>query len=568
MKACSGLASPLTLGAEFPLLLMDSAVRASPFPLLSLLVIGAAAPAPLAALSAGLVPQEPPVRLQAGHPATPLERSDFRDFTPHDALVDYLAEVRAISPDMGLEFFGTTHLGRGIPMAVLSRPRVTSPADAHRSGKPIVVLGANAHGYNYLLRESLLLLTRELATPGTELNALLDRVVVLVVPSKNPDGAEAGTRPNAAGADLNRDYMTLDQPESAAYVRSVLNRWEPHLYVDGHDGGAAQYGGAYPYSLLFQGAGLAGADPSLTAIADQEIFPRLQRDFQGAGLEAFYWARGDGERWYGGGAAPRMGRNYGGLSDRIPILFELAEWHATREAVEIGVLAFRSVLEYARDHGEALISTVEEARRRTVELGERGEGRIPVRETLEAEEFRVTYRIRDPGGGDSLVTVADAELRKRPVGTVFRDRPWAYLLPPQATEAVALLRRHGIQVERLVRSTALPVRSYTLAAVRHLEGDNGNRSALQVEVGEERDGEMEVGAGSFLVRTGQPLGRVVAHLLEPETGDGIVHWNRITHLLPLAEFQTHREDPASHPPPLLPIHKVMRRGEVPAVAIP
>ena len=509
-----------------------------------------------------------PSPLTGQSPTTPLEDSGHQEFTSHEGMVRYLIELQAVAPDMALDAYGKTVQGRDLLVATFSRPRVNSALEAHASGRPIVLLAANAHGYNYLIRESLLLLSRELGTPGTELNRLLDHVVVLVVPSLNPDGVELDTRPNAAGSDLNRDYMSLDQPESAAFVGRLLNGWAPHLYVDGHDGGAVQYGGAYPYSLHFQSSGLAGADPSLTALADREIFPLIQRNFQEQGLEAFYWARGDSERWYGGGADPRMGRNYGGLANKVTLLFELAEWHETQRAVEIGALAYGSVLEYARDHAGALLATVEQARRRTVQMGEAGEGQIPVRETLEADDFRVSYQLQAADGRGGLITVEDAEIRKRPVPTLLRDRPWGYLLPPGAEGAVALLRRHGIAVERLVEPAQIVVQHYTLAGIRHVAGVNGNVAALQVDVGAEVEGEVEVPRGSYLVRTGQPLGRVVTHLLEPETGDGLVHWNRLTHLLPLVEFQAHRDDPDAHPAPVLPILKVMKRVPLPAVGVP
>ncbi len=504
--------------------------------------------------------------LEAVHPQAPLERAGFERFTSHDELVRFLVALGGTSPDMTPERYGRSVEGRELPAAVFGRVGM-DPAEAHRSGRAVVVLGANAHGYNYLLRESLLLVARELATPGTSLNALLDHLVVVVVPSMNPDGAEAGTRPNAAGSDLNRDYMMLDQPETAAYVAGVLNRWNPHLVVDGHDGGAVQYGGAYPYTLLFQGSGLAGADPALTELADREIFPRLREDFRRVGLEAFYWARGDGERWYGGGAAPRMGRNHGGLANRVTILFELAEWHPTREAVEIGVFAFRTLLEVAAERSEELERVVTTARAATVEAGRRGVGEVPVRETMAPEPFRVSYQMRDPEGGDGPIQVEDAELVKRPVATRTRALPYAYLLPPEAGEAVAVLERQGIHVERLQEPARLSIRRYTLAGLTHVPGDNGNRAALQAEVGEERDGVEEVPRGSWVIRTGQPLGRVAAHLLEPETGDGLLHWNRLTSLLPLAELEAHLQDPTSASAPLLPMFKLMEPRGLPTMRV-
>ena len=56
------------------------------------------------------------------------------------------------------------------------------------------------------------------------------------MPMVNPDGAEAGTRRNAAGADLNRDHVTLVQPETQALHR-VARRVRPHLAVDSHEFG-------------------------------------------------------------------------------------------------------------------------------------------------------------------------------------------------------------------------------------------------------------------------------------------------------------------------------------------
>jgi len=418
-------------------------------------------------------------------------------------MMAYLAELRAVASDLRLASYGTTWEGRDLPHVLFSRPQVSTPAEAHATGKPVVVLGANAHGFNHVVREALLILMRELGTPGTELNDLLDQVIVMVVPSKNPDGLEAGIRFNGRGADLNRDCMTLDQPSMAAYVGQVINLWEPHLFVDGHDGGDVQYGGAYPYHLLYQGPGLAGADPALAALADDHVFPHLNRGLEQAGYRGFYWSRGDADRWYVGGSAPRMGRNYGGLANKLSILFEVAAWPEFAGGVDVALVGLRGILTFARDESARLVTTVNEARRETVALGADAQGRIPVEERMEADPVRVSYEVAHPEREGELLRVEDAEILKAPVGTRFRDRPYAYVLPPEADEVVALLLRHRIVVEQLDRPVEVPVQVYTMGTVRWAEGAN--------------------------------LKRVVAHLLEPETGDSVYHWGKLTHLLPLAE---------------------------------
>ena len=467
---------------------------------------------------------------------TPYEASGLTRYTTHAEMVEYLRAVQGSSAEMVLGRYGTTMEGRELPFALFSRPGVSTPGEAHASGRPIVLMGANVHGFNYLLRESLLVMIRELATPGTELNALLDHIIVLVVPSKNPDALSLDSRFNPIGADLNRDYMTLDQPSMAAFVGEILNRWHPHLVVDGHDGGAVQYGGAYPYNLLYQGPAIATADPALTELLDQTVFPHLNRRLEAEGYRAFYWAYADGDRWIGGGSAPRMGRNYGGLANKVTILFELEVWHDAETAMGTGLTALGAVLEYAATGSDELLAVVEAARRSTVEWGERAEGTIPVRAAVEPESFRVTFETRDPADPEGLITVRDAELVKRPVGTAFRDRPWAYVLPPEAREAVALLLRHNIEVERLTEAVDREGSRYTLASVEWEEAVNGQRAAPVLEVGREIHGMVELPRGAWVVRTGQLLGRVVSQLLEPEAEDNLFYWGRMTSLLPLPEL--------------------------------
>ncbi len=54
------------------------------------------------------------------------------------------------------------------------------------------------------------------------------------LPILNPDGAEAFTRVNANNIDLNRDSVTLTQPESQL-LRSVFNQLKPDLALNMHD---------------------------------------------------------------------------------------------------------------------------------------------------------------------------------------------------------------------------------------------------------------------------------------------------------------------------------------------
>lgn len=497
---------------------------------------------------------------------TPGEEADYNRHTSHEEMVEYLYEVKAETSDMVLGQYGTTLEGRELMYGIFSRNDINSPAEAHASGKPVVVLSANVHGHNFILREALLIMARELGTPGTELNELLDDIIVILAPSKNPDALVLEDRFSPLGADFNRDYIMLEQPGMEAFIGNIINKWNPHIMVDGHDGGAAQYGGSYPYDLLHQASAIAAADQSITRLADERVFPYLNERMEEEGYRTFYWARGDEEAYYGGGHSPRMGRNYGGLANKLSILFEHADWHDFQTGIESGIVAFTGILEYAAEYSDELIETIESARNETIRLGKNAEGQIPVKEEMVADDFRVTYDIMVDDDPDDVITIEDAEIIKKPEGTAFRGRPWAYVLPPDAFDAVKMLKRHNIRVEKTKETVSVEATAYRMGGVDYEDTDNNHRSALLLEVESEVQDHFEIPKGSFLIPTGQLLGRLASHMLEPETTDNVFYWNRMTPHIPIAEFHSWKQEGQAGDAPLLPLRKLMEEKEIPGVA--
>jgi len=124
-------------------------------------------------------------------------------------------------------------------------PVTVSTAGASVAGRPIrvvhlargerptwrVLLYAQQHGDEVAGKDALLYLIRDIAREPELLPADVD---LWVMPMVNPDGAEAGTRVNAAGADLNRDHIALEQPETQALHR-LARRLLPHVAVDCHE---------------------------------------------------------------------------------------------------------------------------------------------------------------------------------------------------------------------------------------------------------------------------------------------------------------------------------------------
>jgi len=160
----------------------------------------------------------------AGQPAMPAFPEDHRTLTrtvSYAEMEAFLRSVDGVGP-VRVAVEGRTAGGRSIYVVRLSH----GGEAAWR-----VLLFAQQHGDEVSGKDALLYLVRDLAGHPERLPA---DVELWVMPMLNPDGAEAGTRRNGAGADLNRDHMVLEQPETQALYR-VVRRVRPHVAVDCHE---------------------------------------------------------------------------------------------------------------------------------------------------------------------------------------------------------------------------------------------------------------------------------------------------------------------------------------------
>jgi hypothetical protein len=101
---------------------------------------------------------------------------------------------------------------------------------------PVFVNGA-IHGNEYEGVESNMQLIEELATTPYDANPkfddILNHVILVFNVIQNPDGRVAGTRANANGFDMNRDFLTQSQSEVRASV-ALMQKWLPVEVLDLH----------------------------------------------------------------------------------------------------------------------------------------------------------------------------------------------------------------------------------------------------------------------------------------------------------------------------------------------
>jgi hypothetical protein len=166
---------------------------------------------------------------------TQFEQTNGASYTSDFSEYLYTAALDAASERVRVVEIGRTLLGRPINMFVFGYPEPL-PSAARISESPTTLIECHVHGNEPSMRESCLILARELAfTDDPSLLRIMERSTVLIVPTLNGDGRAANTRGSSTGQDLNRDHSLLREPETKAFA-AMLRDYTPDVAVDGHNG--------------------------------------------------------------------------------------------------------------------------------------------------------------------------------------------------------------------------------------------------------------------------------------------------------------------------------------------
>ncbi|HMM35184.1 MAG TPA: M14 family zinc carboxypeptidase [Thermoanaerobaculia bacterium] len=457
--------------------------------------------------------------------ALPEDHRTLTKSTSYDAMAAFLKAIDGKGP-VAVSVEGSTAQGRSLFLV-----------HARGSAAPTfrVLFYAQQHGDEVSGKDALLYLLRDLARDPKLLPPEVD---LWVMPMVNPDGAEAGTRRNSAGADLNRDHVTLFQPETEALHR-VARRVRPHLAVDAHEFGRDQEewtrkGWEKWPDITMDGLNNPHFDRERVAAAKRWV------DASAAPLEKAghrflrYWVGGappDDEQRHSApdadGGLNGIGA-YGGLS----FIIEAAVRHeAPNPQADLGkrvdayLVLFRRFLEGGGRRAEDR-AVVEKAWAR------------PLPAFLPSDALWV-----NPDGTVTefpVVELATAKTIRVPTANVMTDvavkrsvpTPRGYAVEPAAAPEIgALLARHGLGFEKLAAPRTVTAESCALLRVEEefddLYGRYGGRTIVKRGAAKTT----ELPAGSLWVPLEGPDALRAAILLEPTAMYGLWQYPRLKALV-------------------------------------
>jgi hypothetical protein len=399
----------------------------------------------------------------------------------------YFEALAAAAPDrMILGRYGQTWEGRPLPYAIIASPsnlrrisaireaslaltdgRATTQGQAQAiiADQPAIVwLMYSVHGNEISPAEAAMATARHLlASRDPEVAEWLNNVVVILVPTQNPDGRDRfmsnyyealglepdpdgvsverdepwpSGRPNHYLFDLNRDWFALTQPETRGHSALMLT-WRPQVVVDAHEMGTDDPfffpPEAEPLNPLLPEAQLRARHlfgQGNAAAFDREGVEYYTREI----FDAFYPGYGDGWPSYLGA----VGMTYEQGSAR-----GLTARRSTGE-----ILTYRTTV---RNHFLASLATIRTASQNRAQL---------------LTDFAAYYRtaVAEGGSGSWLLARGDVD-------------------PGSADALAALLARQGVEVTRASAAFSACGRQYR--------------------------------PGDYIIRRGQPLGRLLQVLMDP-----------------------------------------------------
>ncbi|MFC5286604.1 M14 family zinc carboxypeptidase [Actinokineospora guangxiensis] len=405
------------------------------------------------------------------YPEDAADRSIKLGLHPYHAIAPKLNALQRRSDRISVEVVGQSTLGRDLYLVTVTAPesareardqlrwkelieddpvRAARDRGLRRGYKAPIWINNNIHGDEWEGTDGALRLIEHFATTSDRATlSLLRRTRIYFTVTANPDGRNAGTRQNAAGFDLNRDFATASQPETRA-MRDIGLSTQPLVMLDEHgytgdtliEPATAPHGQNYEYDLYIKHAyaNALGMEAAVNALghAETEAVTIPFRDL----------APGDWDDWPPI-FTPMNVMYHGAVGHTVEIPLRVNRTAYTdlpvtelrrRSAIntEVATATMRAAITYTDTHREALIAD-------QIELFRRGHAG-------EAQRFIPDGYV--PGfGPEDRYSTTFARAWVIPSGRAQRSEP-------AAARLVDMLVENDIRVTRAHRAFTLGGRSY------------------------------------------------------------------------------------------------------------
>ncbi|MEM0993896.1 MAG: M14 family metallopeptidase, partial [Bacteroidota bacterium] len=435
-------------------------------------------------------------------------------------------------------------------------PKVSTPAEAVASGKPVMYVQGNIHAGEVEGKEIMLMLMREILLDDKQY--LLDNQILLFAPIFNADSndkmekgirpsqedspVEVGLRANSQGLDLNRDGIKMEGLETQALMKNVLLKWDPEMLVDLHTTNGTWHGYGLTYAPSYHYAG----EKAPYNFTWEELLPTVTdaaKEKHDVHLGP-YGYHSVNRGWPPKAIVtynhhPRYLVNQMGLRNRVGILSESFAHDRFYKRMHSNYAFLLEILEYTNQHGKKMAAINAQAEKDAIEnvLQNAGKATKGVRfKKAPLEQKIAQYRTYDytPYTNEKgetkyvrsgrIIEVPNVENYSKFEPTVLSRLPRGYLLPQSMQPIVEHLQQHGIKVTQLDKAQKAVGEVFLVDSLIQSSRQFEGHFMATVE-GQFVPATKKFKKGDYWIDMAQPLTNLIFYMLEPQSDDGLVNWN-------------------------------------------
>lgn len=488
------------------------------------------------------------------HPwVTPFEQQNYLSSPSYADTVSWFDKLVQSSPMLKKVSIGKSPQGRDIWMIVASQNGAATSDQLSQNNKPTVLVQAGIHSGEIDGKDAGMMLLRDIAHGNKK--ALLDNTNLLFIPILSVDAHERssqysrvnqrgpinmGWRTTATNLNLNRDYVKADAPEMQQ-VLSVINQWQPDLYIDVHvtDGIDYQYDVTFGYNVK------QGASPKIFAWLDSTYRPEIESALSAndhiPGKLIFANDNTDMHKgvsyW---NPSPRFSNGYGDARHLPTILIENHSLKPFKQRVLGTYVMLEQTLKTVGEHSKTLSAAIRQDQQRlasNIVLTWKDEPQA-------TWDFKgIDYKLEKSAisGANVVRWTAEPKLYKDlpVIGNTKADlqvtRPNAYYIPSQWTAVIEKLALHGIEMTSLAKPITITAEQYRFEHPKFGQQDYESRQTVMADTISDTV-KVTLDAGTIKINTAQPLGNLAILLLEPQAEDSLFFWGFFNTIFTRTEY--------------------------------
>jgi len=460
----------------------------------------------------------------------PLEVNNYDSLTSYPQLIHFIDQIEP-SPKIKTEVIGKSPGGYDIPALLISNDEFGKDESKIR-----VLIFAQQHGNEPSGKEGALMLLKNIYEG--ELDTLFNKIELAIIPQLNPDGAEKEERRNSNIEDLNRNHLTLSQPETEA-LHKFFNNYLFEVTLDVHE--------YYPYDGEWQEFGYiknfdeqigAATNPNVAfeirEMQNKEALPFIkkylsERDFTFNN----YILEGppNKSRMRHSTVDINDGRQSFAILNSLSFIMEglngkdrLAD--NIKRRAEGQTAGMKALLEYSYKNINEIIKTVNRARAK-LKHSRAGE-EVAIRMEHIKGNDTLTLNLRSLySDGDSLITVIEYHSVVAPILTV--NKPAAYLIPKVDSLLVKWMNKHKIEYKNYVPDDRQIIKVYYVSITDSIVLEGVPIPNIKAEKKDFAD--MYPREGYYFVPINQLHSNLLVLALEPQSMIGLVTYKEYKYLL-------------------------------------